>query len=430
MHFLFLFGLALSVAAPRLAAQAPVAAPAPAAAGVAARLAAQLAWLADDARRGRLTGTPEADSAAAWIARQFAEAGLQPAGPAGWFQPFAVAADAPSVAGTGLGGSTGRNVVGVVPGRDPARRDEVVVVGAHYDHLGTGVTGSLSPERRGEVHNGADDNASGTAALLEIARQIAARPPARTVVFIAFSGEELGLLGSAHYVREPVRPIARTVAMVNLDMVGRLREGRLLALGAATAAEFPAILDSLNREAGLDLRASGDGYGRSDHASFYVAKVPVIHFFTDLHEDYHRASDDADRLNVEGVAQVATFASRLARALADRSAPLTFVDLPPPAPPAVGAVSSGYGAYLGSIPDMSGGVTGVRITGARTGSPADVAGMRAGDIIRRIGAHAVNDLQGMTDALRAHRPGETVEVEVERDGRRLTLRVTFGTRGG
>lgn len=415
-----------------MSAQAAPPAPAgPLAAGsaVAARLAADVAWLAADQRAGRLTGTPEADSAAAWIARQFAAVGLQPAGPEKWFQPFVVAADAPAVAGTGLGGGMGQNVIGLLPGTDPARRDEVVVVGAHYDHLGTGVVGSLSPDLRGQVHNGADDNASGTAALIEIARQLAARPPARSVLFVAFSGEELGLLGSSQYVQAPSVPIERTVAMINLDMVGRLRDGRLLALGAATATEFPGILDSLNQAAGFDLRASGDGYGRSDHASFYAAKVPVLHLFTDLHEDYHRATDDPSGINADGLAQVATFAAGLTRALAERPEALTFVDLPPPAP-AAGAVSGGYGAYLGSIPDMSGGVTGVRITGARTGSPADLAGLRAGDVIRRIGTHPVDDLQGMTDALRAHRPGDTVEVEVERDGRRLTLQVTLGTRGG
>lgn len=428
MHFLFLFAILAVVGPARLAAQAPAAVRG--GSSVAARVASDLQWLADDARAGRLTGSPEADSAAAWIARQFQAAGVQPAGSDGWFQRFSVAADAPSVAGTGLGGSTGLNVLGLIRGTDPLRRDEVIVVGAHYDHLGTGVISSLSPELRGQVHNGADDNASGSAALIEIARQLAARPPARSVLLIAFSGEELGLLGSAHYVRNPVVPIARTVAMLNLDMVGRLREGRLLALGAATATEFPAILDSLNTTAGFDLRASGDGYGRSDHASFYIAKVPVIHFFTDLHEDYHRASDEAATINTDGLAEVATFTARLARTLADRTAPLTFVDLPPPPPPAVGAVSSGYGAYLGSIPDMAGGVTGVRISGTRTGSPADLAGMRPGDIIRRIGTFSVEDLQGMTEALRAYRPGDRVEIEVEREGRRLTLQVTLGTRGG
>lgn len=426
MHFLFLLVLLAGLRPSHLPAQAPAGvAPAP---SVLARVTADLHWLADDARAGRLTGSPEADSVAGWIARQFQAAGVQPAGVNGWFQAFAVAADAPSVAGTGLGGRTGLNVLGLIPGTDPDRRGEVIVVGAHYDHLGRGVVSSLSPEVRGQVHNGADDNASGTAALLEIARQLAARPPARSVLLIAFSGEELGLLGSSHYIRHPVIPIARTVAMLNLDMVGRLREGRLLALGAATATEFPAILNALNATAGFDLRASGDGYGRSDHASFYLAKVPVIHFFTDLHEDYHRASDKAATINLDGLAQVATFTARLARTLADRTEPLTFVDLPPPPPPAVGAVTSGYGAYLGSIPDMSGGVTGVRISGTRTGSPADLGGMRPGDIIRRIGSIAVDDLQGMTDALRAHRPGDRVEIEVERDGRRLTLQITLGTR--
>lgn len=421
--------LLLALPVPTLAAQA--APPESRSATAAARrLQGDLEWLAAHDRAGRLTGTPQADSAASWIARVFAEIGLRPAGTDGWFQPFPVAADAPAVVGTGAGGSVGRNVIALLPGSDPARRDEVILVGAHYDHLGLGVAGSLSPDRRGEVHPGADDNASGTVALLEIARQLAARPPARSVLFVAFSGEELGLLGSAHYVREPVIPLARTRAMLNLDMVGRLREGRLLALGAATATEFPALLDSLNQVAGFDLRASGDGYGRSDHASFYAAGIPVIHFFTDLHEDYHRASDLAERINVEGVAQVAGFTARLARALADRPGGLTLVELPPPPPPATGTPAAGYGAYLGSIPDMSGRVVGVRLTGTRPGSPAALAGLRAGDVLRRIGAHPVNDLQGMTDALRQHRPGDIVDVEIVRDGRTMTLRVTLGTRGG
>ena len=248
------------------------------------------------------------------------------------------------------------------------------------------------------------------------------------MIFVAFSGEELGLLGSSAYVRNPPRDMAATVAMLNLDMVGRLSAGKLQALGALTGAEFPALVDSVARLAGLKVTAAGDGYGRSDHASFTAAKVPVLHLFTDLHEDYHRPSDDAERINLTGLLEVAEFGAALVRAIGDRPSRITYVDLPPPAP--LTGTSSGYGAYLGSIPDMSGGVIGVRITGVRQDSPAAKAGMREGDIIHRIGDYPIDDLQVMTDALRKYRPGDTVSIEIERSGTRVVLRVTFGTRGG
>src|SRR5204862_64215 len=197
-------------------------------------------------------------------------------------------------------------------------------------------------------------------------------------------------------------------AMVSRDMVGRLRTDRLLALGAATAREFPALLDSLNGAvagAHFDLRASGDGWGPSDHASFFAAKRPVVHLFTDLHEDYHRATDDWDKINASGLARVAEFAAELAWTLANRVGDLAFVDAPPHAA-AVGG--QGYGAYLGTIPDMSESLGGVRITGVRAGSPAERAGLQAGDVITTIGDKTVANLYDMTDALRSHQPGDTV----------------------
>ena len=390
------------------------------------QLRRDVSWLASDTLAGRLTGSSGADSAAAYVARRFAEAGLQ-APPDGWFQRFTVAADAPAAAHAGVGGAAGANVIGILPGRDPVRRNEVVIVGAHYDHLGRGGSFALDPDSTGAVHNGADDNASGTVALFRIARRLAAARPARTVVFIAFSAEELGLLGSAHYVREPVYPLGVTRAMVNLDMVGRLRNDRLIVYGSATATEFPALLDSLNRTAGFALHHEGDGYGRSDQSSFYAAGVPVLHMFTDLHEDYHRATDDWEKLDLAGLARVADFTAAVTAAIANRPAALTFVNLPPPQP-AGGA--GGYGAYLGSIPDMAGGVRGVRLTGVRAESPADRAGIRAGDVIVRIGEREVADLQGLTDALRAHQPGDAVDVVLLRDGAERTVRVTLGRRGG
>ena len=395
------------------------------------RLIDDVQYLADQQLAGRLTGSAGADSAAEFIARRFAQVGLQPA-PGGWFQEFEVARNAPAAQHARVAGVTGRNVIGILPGSDPALRLETVIIGAHYDHLGHGDFGALDPDSAGVVHNGADDNASGTAALFHIATQLAAAPPARTVVFIAFDGEELGLLGSGHYTQNPVYPLSGTLAMVNLDMVGRLKNNRLIVYGTGTAAEFPRMLDSLNWFASFDLRQVEDGYGPSDQSSFYAAKRPVLHVFTDLHEDYHRASDDPDKINLDGLKRVIDFTTGVIRALADRPAPLTFVDLPPPAMAhgsGTAPVTGGYGAYLGSIPDMAGtSGGGVRLTGVRTGSPADAAGLRAGDVITGLGEHLVPDLQGLTDALRAHAPGDEVPLRFRRGAEELSTTVTLGSR--
>jgi hypothetical protein len=385
-------------------------------------------YLADDRLAGRLIGTPGADTAAAYLARRFRQAGLRPA-PGGWFQTFTVAPDAPAALQAGIGGAVGKNVIGVLAGSDPDLRNEVIIVGAHYDHLGLGKFGALDPDSTGKIHNGADDNASGASALIHIAHRLAALPPERTVVFIAFSGEEEGVLGSDYYVKHPIFPLASTYAMVNLDMVGRLRADRLLVYGSATATEFPGLLDSLNAQAHFDLKASGDGWGRSDQSSFYGAGKPVLFVFTDLHEDYHRTTDDWDKINADGLQKVADFTAEIVRTLADRRSPLTFVNVPPPAPVA-GGPSSGYGAYLGTVPDMSENPGGVRLTGVRAGSPAEHAGLKSNDIITQIGDMAVPDLQGMTNALRAHRAGDVVEIRFLRDGAEQRVSVTLGTRGG
>jgi len=317
-------------------------------------------------------------------------------------------------------------VAAVVRGTDPALRDEYVILGAHFDHLGRSTMGTLDPEAVNAIHNGADDNASGTAALMEVARILATRHAARSIVLIAFSGEELGDLGSAYFVKHPlVEPVDSIYAMLNMDMVGRLRNEKLLALGAGTAKEFPALLDSLNRSARFDLRASGDGWGPSDHASFFAAKRPVLHFCTDLHDDYHKSTDDWQKINAVGLARVAAFVADVATALAGRPGPLTFVDA---APPAASTGGSGYGAYLGTIPDMSESPGGVRINGARAESPAAKAGLVAGDIITAIGAKTVANLYDMTDALRAHQPGDTVIIVVKRGDQTLRLTTVLGKR--
>jgi hypothetical protein len=396
------------------------------------RLLDDVKFLTEDRLQGRATGSPGADLAATYLARRFSEVGLQPAA-GGWFQSFTIGRDAPAVRQSKSGGVVGKNVIGILPGRDPVLRNQTVVLGAHYDHLGLGGFGSLDPDSTGLVHNGADDNASGVAGLIQVAARLAASPPARTVVFIAFSGEELGLLGSAHYVKEPIYPLANTLAMINLDMVGRLRNGRLIVYGAGSAKEFPALLDSLNWYAGFELKAQGDGYGPSDQSSFYAAKRPVLHLFTDLHEDYHRTTDDWQKVNLDGLKRVADFTLGLVTALANRRGPLTFLDFPTPVPAHTSsppAATSGYGAYLGTVPDMTGSPGGVRLVGVRAGSPAEKAGLRGDDIITRIGTTETPDLQAMTEALRSHRPGDSVDIVVRRGSAVTTLRARLGTRGG
>ncbi|HEY2824617.1 MAG TPA: M28 family peptidase [Gemmatimonadales bacterium] len=414
---------ALILAAPSLAAQGGPASPARTAAD--RRVTADIQYLAADAREGRGVGTAGLDSAAAYVARAFQRAGLNPGGTAGYFQPFTIDSTAPAAAHSGLGSAKVKNVIGILPGSGRLA-GQVLVVGAHYDHLGLGGFGSLDPDSTGKVHNGADDNASGTVGLIEIARRLSEkRGDRRTVLCIAFTAEELGDIGSDYYVKHPVRPIDSTYAMLNLDMVGRLRNDRLLVLGVASAKELGALVDSLARGTGLTIAASGDGWGPSDHASFYAAHLPVLHFFTDTHEDYHRTTDDADKVNDDGIVRVSWYAADIAWTLATRATPLTFVDAPKPAP-----MAGGYGAYLGSIPDMSSSPGGVRLTGVRAGSPAEKAGIKAGDIITRIGDHVVGDLYQMTDALRAYQPGETAIVVVTRDGQPVSMSVTFGKRDG
>jgi len=391
------------------------------------RILTDIRYLADDAREGRGVGTAGLDSAATYVARQFQIAGLRPAGTNGFLQPFKLDPTAPALAHSGIGPAAVENIVAMIPGHGTLG-NQIVVLGAHYDHLGYGGSGSLDPDSVGVVHNGADDNASGTAALLETARILNRRaaPEQRTIVFVAFTAEELGLLGSDYYVKHAIQPIDSTFAMVNFDMVGRLRENKLIAIGTGSAPELPQLLDSVNTGYGLGVSPVDDPWGRSDHSSFYAAGVPVIHFFTDNHEDYHRTTDDWNTINVQGIQRVSLFAADVAWALATRTGPLTYIDVPQPQQ----TVAGGYGAWLGTIPDMSSSPGGVRLTGVRSESPAEAAGIRGGDILVQLGDYEIKDLYAMTDALRAYKPGDVVTAAVIRDGERIEMTVTLGKRGG
>ena len=389
-------------------------------------------FLASDRLEGRLAGTPGNDSAAAYLARRYRSLGLTELVP-GYLQPF----DALSAQDAHMGRTEPRptqNVVALLRGRDPALRDEYIVIGAHFDHLGRSTMFALDPEAGDAIRNGADDNASGTAAVLDLARLLAANPPRRSVIFVNFSAEELGVLGSSWFVNHPPVPLGSIVAMLNFDMVGRLRNDKLIVYGTSTATELKGILDSANAasaagSAMFRISGGGDGYGPSDQSSFYAKDIPVLHFFTDLHEDYHRATDDADKINAAGEARVVDLALRVARAIADRPARLTFVRIAPPARTTVS--EEGKQTYLGTVPDMGASETkGLRLTGVRPGSPADLGGLKAGDVIVELGGVAVKDLYSYSDALYAHKPGDVVKVVVVRGGERLELSVTLGRRGG
>lgn len=404
-------------------------APAGAARADSAAILRDVAYLASDALEGRATGSPGNDSAAAYIARRLGALGLQAN-----LQRFT--ARSAAAAHSGLPGELPtQNVVAIIPGSDRALRGESVVLGAHYDHLGRWTFGALDLDAGAVIHNGADDNASGTAAVLELARLLARRPPKRSVVVALFSGEELGLLGSQYLVEHFPVPLDSVVAMLNFDMVGRMRDRKLVVYGTATATELPAMLDSANlraaRAAGrepLVLTATGDGFGSSDHSSFYAKNLPVLHFFTNTHDDYHRASDDVERIDAGGAARVVEVAERVVREIGDQPGRLTFSRTPAPA---MGSMSAGGGAYFGSVPDMAAGeVKGMRISGVTPGSPADRAGLKAGDVIVRFGGAEVTELYSYTDALRSKKPGDEVQVIVLRNGERVTLTATLGRRGG
>ncbi len=326
-----------------------------------------------------------------------------------------------------------RNVVALLPGADPALSEEAIVLGAHYDHLGHGGPGSLAPDDVGAIHNGADDNASGVAAILDIARRMHATPaPRRSVYFVAFSGEEEGLRGSAYWVAHPSVPLDRIDAMLNFDMVGRLRDDRLEVFGVNTADEWRRIIDSANRaqQDTFVLGMSGDGFGASDHSSFYGRGIPVLHFFTNVHEDYHRPSDDWQKIDGPGIDRVAALATDVAESVAngERLIPRSGAGDPHAGASRSESEGRGYGPYLGTIPDFTPVEHGVRLTGVREGSPAEKAGLRAGDVIVRFGDRDVTDIYAYTYALREHQAGDSVEIEVVRDGRKVVVTAVLGER--
>ncbi len=318
------------------------------------------------------------------------------------------------------------NIIGRLPAVE--RLPGAVLLGAHYDHLGHGGESSLAPGSN-EPHNGADDNASGTAALLEAARVLAARREelSRDVLFVAFTGEESGLLGSSQLTRDPPPGAgpAGLVAMLNMDMVGRLRNNRLSVLGSESAEEWNGLVEPICDALEIGCQLSGDGYGPSDQTPFYAAGTPVLHFFTGAHEDYHKPSDDSAHINASGGVRIANLVAEVALELTARDG-LTYKEAKAPAP--IGDVRA-YGASLGTIPDYTGSPDnrpGMLLSGVRAGGPADQAGLQRGDRVVELAGREVRDIYDLMYVLRAVKPGEQSSVVVERAGERIEREVTFG----
>ncbi len=393
-----------------LAGLSAVSCPARADEGTADLLQTDVQMLASDAFEGRGVGTDGLEKALVYVEKRFEEAGLRPFGEKGYRQPFA-----------GPGGTTLVNLIGVLGATEGERH---VIVGAHYDHLGLGEPGEAN---YGKIHPGADDNASGVAVLLECARRIREQGElAHAIVFIAFSGEEKGLLGSAHYAGHAVFPLNQCTGMINLDTVGRLFDGALTIFGAGTAEEFTHILQGVNYGFRFDLELPKADPGGSDQVSFVKRGVPAVQIFTGPHADYHRPGDTADKIDYAGMGRIAEFTGELVSYLADRDEALSF--MPPGAEKAAAkAPASGGGGRrvsFGSIPDFNHTGDGVLLSGVIPGSPAEKAGLKEGDLIVEFAGTPVEDLRGFSDILKGLSPGDEVDVVFVRDGERRTTAVT------
>ncbi|MEE9207707.1 MAG: M28 family peptidase [Gemmatimonadota bacterium] len=386
------------------------------------RFGSDVEWLAADEREGRGIGTSGLTEAAHWLAGRFGEIGLQPAGDsAGFLQTISIR----------IPGGEIHNVIGIVASEAPDRLSGSVIIGAHYDHLGLGGQGSLEPEEQ-VVHNGADDNASGTAALLEVARGLMLQRAElrRDMILVAFSGEEAGLIGSSMFVHAPPEGVdlSSVFAMLNMDMVGRLRDDRLAVLGGESATEWIEIVEPLCQLRDLRCSIKDDGFGASDHSSFYAAGIPVLHFFTGAHPEYHKPEDDAALINAAGGVRVADLVLSVALELSKREEPLNYVKVERRA--SVRQLTGG-GARLGTIPDYAGspdGVPGVLLSAVRSGGPAEAAGLRRGDVIVQIDGTVIGDVEDFMMVLQSATPGQKAEIAVIRDGERVTLSVTYGSR--
>jgi Zn-dependent M28 family amino/carboxypeptidase len=412
-----------------------------------ANLRRHVEYLASDKLEGRRAGEPGAVLAGNYVAEQFKKIGLKPGftgnGKPDFKQPFSYTPvrdphSAPVDPTAAAQEKNAFNVIGILPGHDPVLKNEAIVLGAHYDHLGHGGSGSLAANST-EIHHGADDNASGTAAVIELARIFAGQKSnKRTLVFIAFSGEEDGVFGSKYYVNNPVFPLDKTIAMINLDMVGRLQNEKLTIGGIGTAHEWKDLVNVQNTKGtnriisvgpngaeaenispSFTLFLNEDGFGPSDHSSFYGKNIPVLFFFTGTHLDYHKPSDTADKINYEGESKLVNYVAAIAKS----------VDENPTRPTYAVAKSSNTGGRttfsvsLGTIPSYADSTDGMELDGVRDGSPAAKAGLKKGDKVIKLAGKDIKNVYDYTDALSGMKPDVEYEVVINRGAETLTLKI-------
>jgi len=317
------------------------------------------------------------------------------------------------------------NIIGVIRGTNPARAEEYIAIGAHYDHLGMGEYGSLYAGKKQLPHYGADDNASGTAAIMEIAARLAKQPLERPVIVMAFSGEEMGLLGSAHYVKNPHVPNTKIAAMINLDMVGRLKDNKLNVHGTGSSSKWNGWIDSLAKLHQFELSKSEDGFGPSDHSSFYGQDRPVLFFFTGLHSDYHRPTDTWDKINYTGEARIIDFVGNVIMSIASMNTLPDFVKVKQSAD---ASRPMKFSVTLGVIPDYSNNPKGLKITGVRENSAAAKAGIQTDDIIIKLGETTIKNIYDYTYALGKFKAGDEAMITVlrgPREDKEVTVKVRF-----
>ena len=376
-------------------------------------------FLSDDKLEGRETGTDGELMAAEYISKRYAELGLDPKGTEGYYQAFSFKpTNDPhgEVAFTNIaedGTVTGTNVVGYINNN----AKNTVVIGAHYDHLGYGGSGSLHKGEKA-IHNGADDNASGVAVMIDLARKLKDVNTANNYVFIAFSGEEMGLLGSNYFVKNPTIDTKAVSYMINMDMVGRLKQDSTLAVyGTGTSPIFKQVLNSHNDKFKLIEKESG--VGPSDHTSFYLADIPVLHFFTGQHEDYHKPGDDFDKLNYKGMETISSYIFEIISDLNDNGK-LAFRKTKNES-----EETPRFKVGLGVVPDYLYDGTGMRIDGVSEDKPAQKAGLIKGDVVVRLGDSTVTDMMSYMRALSAFEPGDSTVVRVERKKDTLDFNLIF-----
>ena len=376
-------------------------------------------YLADDDLEGRATGSEGELKAAEYIAGRFKNLKLQPKGDHDtYFQKFSFTPKTnphqipDSTAGT-ADKITGTNVIGYIDNNS----ETTVIIGAHYDHLGYGGAGSLY--REGEaIHNGADDNASGVAVVLDMASRLKKENTANNYLFIAFSGEELGLLGSNYFVKNATISTETVNYMINFDMVGRLNEEKSLAIhGTGTSPAWESSLNEISNDFKLVMKASG--VGPSDHTSFYLNDIPVLHFFTGQHDDYHKPSDDSHTLNYNGIAAISDYVFKLISDL-DDDGKLAFTKTKDESEKA-----PRFKVTLGVVPDYMYDGKGMRIDGVTEERPAAKAGIKKGDIVTKMGDYEVEDMMGYMKALSKFKAGETIKVTVSRGEESVLVDVTF-----